>query len=149
MDGVQVSIVGGQQGNADAAGFYQFVGLTDGQQVTVESRLIGEWVTVENGAGAELVTSTTATPPQANVDMVFNPTATQCIPWPSESDTAQVNSYLVVQGTHDWFKNLLVRAGLPEWLWMRIYLRGLKIYYRADARTAGSKDSNWPIVPVR
>lgn len=112
MVGVQVSVVDGPVKYTGEGGSYVFFDLPDGQEVTVESRLIGEWVTVQNHsyygltAGPELTASEPAIPPQQHVDLVFNPTGDGCPVWPSEFGTAQVNVFLAVQDTHDWLKDL-------------------------------------------
>ncbi len=113
MQGAQVSIVGGAQQFADANGGYLFTGLTDGQPVTIESRLIGEWVTVENEvySGTNLQVSQVGVLPGSVVNLTFNSTnpqtcATSPSARPSEFNTSQVNAFLAVQKTHDWFDAL-------------------------------------------
>ncbi len=44
--------------------------------------------------------------PVHNDDFDFNVHVADCDPWPPEFDTAQVNVFLGVEGTHDWFKDL-------------------------------------------
>lgn len=150
MRGVEVSIVGGDQTYAAESGDYGFEGLADGVPVTVQSRLIGQWVTVEHvgSAGDALLVSTAGTPPQTGVDLVFNTTDNpDCVPEGEECSaefcTAQVNAFLGVQGTHDWFKNLqptapidlnlLTKVNSSSYYVQRHLPRGLTAVYNADA----------------
>jgi len=98
MSGVQVSVVGGGQVYAGQDGVYQF-DLPAGQEVTLTSQLIGQWVTVINDAGNDLApepAQQTATPPAQGIDFVYNPADANCSPnWPDEFSTAQVNTFLL------------------------------------------------------
>ncbi len=121
LPGVQVSVVAGNdppcpddsgdvldQEFSDADAEFDF-SVPDGEfPVRVAGRLIGEWVTVVNCAddpycqgGDPLVECVgISTPPSEPLEPFrFNLV-------PSEFGTAQVNGFLVVEGTHDFFKNL-------------------------------------------
>ncbi len=155
MGGVELTIAGqpAQFAIDDDAlpATYSFSGLTEGVGVTVNSTLIGEWVSVEDVGGYDATASQTATPTEVGVDLVYNepvcrggtrdgltcdplgtpetecPGGGVCDDWIDlEFDTAQVNVFLAVQATHDWFSilqpeyddidtSLRARVNVPGW----------------------------------
>ena len=96
-------------------GYYEFTDLPPDVLARVTTSLVGQWVTVNTKAEGESnllpdepywegMTSNTL--PATGVDFTFNPNEAACNPWPREFDTAQVNVFLGVEATHDWFKDL-------------------------------------------
>lgn len=108
MRGVQVSVLGGEEDQEFANLEGEYGPLSDSRdEFTVESQLIGEWVTVVDSAEMDLIVSGSVTPSISQVELVFNDVAEDCnLQSQQETATAQVNAFLHAQGTHDWFKKL-------------------------------------------
>ena len=108
MSGVLVEAVNDQdevvdEAYADATGLAEFTDLTGA--VGVQSRLVGEWVQVvidEEYSLGEPVEDAVALESQTEVELVLNhPPAPP--DWPNTLATPQVNAFVAIQKTHDWF----------------------------------------------
>ena len=118
MSGIRVTLNGGAQIDyADSLGNYSFPDVPDNSQVTVESTLVGESVTVNSSPlrAVNLLESQTVTvvpaPAVTNVDLTFNalsgPDPGNPNHFPSEYDTAQVNAFVSIPKTQEWCAALL------------------------------------------
>jgi len=106
MPGVQVRVTDGAQNAqtyANGDGVYE---LFDSEnEFSVESSLVGEWCTINNQAGDDLHVYGLSTLSSPDVDLVFNEAADQCFLQDQQQfATAQVNAFVHVQRTHDWFR---------------------------------------------
>ncbi|MEM7165642.1 MAG: hypothetical protein AAF581_09260 [Planctomycetota bacterium] len=93
---LEVEVVGGAQTVTAADGTFLLPAAT--APVTVAADLVGPWVKVVENAGANLHDEEIATPP-ATVNLSFNNGQ------PSQFTTSQVNAFLHVTATYDFFKS--------------------------------------------
>ncbi len=114
MPGIELKIEGFPAIPTNDDGTYTYTGLADETSYTINTSLIGDWVEVIDKRGTtyelkESISHTALVSPITDADIVFNVDWNTCSGRIDDDvmKTAQMNAFITVQRTHDWFRNLL------------------------------------------